>query len=133
MRLTPQGVRLESSVLYKVRRGNSDTENFKLSGPLPSTNWQHPRCIQLLSTFQYDPTIVTNTPFIVAGDRNSRPIQKYADSAIPTIAYQVYTGSIGHSTTICAYEDCEDSICQLIPLHPQPKKKLHVYYTLYTG
>jgi hypothetical protein len=53
---------LHNDVIYgKVRQGNSD-KNFRLSGPLSTTNGKDPQCLccraQLLSTFQHDPTII---------------------------------------------------------------------------
>ena len=101
----------------KVRRGNSD-KNFKLSGPLSPTNGQHPRClccrIQSLSTFQHDPTIIAKRAVLRSRRWKWSPHPKIcwwgnSDNCIQS------TRLVGYSTTVRAYEDCKDSICQFIP------------------
>ena len=107
------------SVFGKVRRGNSD-KNFKLSPP--QTGSTHDAyavgysCYPLSNMTQQSSP---NTHFFIAGDGNGRLIQKSADGAIPTIAYRVRVQLAIPPRYIHAYEDCEDSICQLI-------------YTMYT-
>ena len=73
------------------------------------------RCrIQLLSTFQYDPTIVAKHAFLRSRRWKRLPHPKICRWGNSNNCIQC-TRSIGYSTTVRAYEDCEDSICQLIP------------------
>ena len=101
----------------KVRRGNSD-KNIKLSSPLPPTKGQQPWClccmIQMLSTFQHDPTIIAKSAVLCSRRWKWSPHPKICrwDNSNNCIQSMHL---VGYSTTVCAYEDCKDSICLFIP------------------
>ena len=102
---------------HKVRWGNSD-KNFTLSGPLLPTDGQRPWClccrIQLLSTFQHDPTIIAKRAFLRS--------RRWKWSLHPKICWWGNSNNciqstplIGYSNTVRTYADYKDSICQFIP------------------